>query len=93
MKEQEKLAQVYVSMFENLKNQEKVTIKFYENQYKFYLDQLMTHRQNEPLKIFKKKHNDWQSKLEILENGYNNAFDKFVYECNELENLAEMKNV
>lgn len=65
-------------------------IGFYEETYNLWGNSLINHKDSEPLKIFKKKHREWEEKLELLQNKYDSAYDKFL---NKIDDLYEFNNI
>lgn len=51
---------------------------FYETKYYYNLTNLNNHINNEPLKIFKKKHKKWKEEKYILEKKVNNSYENLL---------------
>ena len=95
MKKKEKssdelLAEVYVSTYKYLHDSTLNTISFYENQYKMYENLIDTHKDMEPIKLFKKSHQKWQDELDRLIQCYDDAWTNFINECKELEEVDQL---
>ena len=90
MKKKEKssdelLAEVYVSTYKHLHDSTLNTISFYENQYKMYENLIDTHKDMEPIKLFKKSHQKWQDELDNRKRITDEKLKKFYEKYPDLE--------
>ena len=95
MKKKEKssdelLAELYVSTYKYLHDSTLNTISFYENQYKMYGNLINTHKELEPMKIFKKSHQKWQDELDRLTKCCDDAWTNYMSECEELVKVDQL---
>ena len=84
------LAELYVSTYKYLRNTTLNTISFYESQYKMYQKLICSHMDLEPIKLFKNAHQKWQKELEQLKTSYDQAWENYLDECNELVEIQKL---
>ena len=85
-----KFAEAYVGLYKCCLDGTESLANFYDNQKKMYGKLIENHYEQEPLKVFKKKHKEWEDKLQELENSYDKAHENFIFEINYLENLMNI---
>lgn len=59
---------------DHIKDENKIMTDYYETNYDYKLLKYNNHINNEPLKIFKKRHKKWEEEKEVLLNDINNSF-------------------
>lgn len=87
---EEALAQMYEVSFKSAHDNTLKFIKVYEYKYKMLQRAVIAHEENEPLKIFKKNHKDWETKKEQLTLELEKISNKLMGEYTELERLIEL---
>ena len=50
-------------------------------------------KDNEPPKIFRKIHKEWEQAVEKLEKQYDMAFNSYMEQCQELEELMKLAKI
>ncbi len=89
----EAFAKVFATTYNFVFESTRLSIKFYEIEYKRLQREMIKLEENEPLKIFKKSHKNWEDKLQDLKQKYDDSFTKYIKECEELENVMNLFNV
>jgi len=84
---EEAFCEICKSTYNYLDKTTKITIEFYENQYKRYEKEIIYHLEEEPPKFFKKAHKKWQEELDSLKSSHDEAFSNYLEECQQLYNL------
>jgi len=84
---EEAFCEIYKSTYNYLDKTTKITIEFYENQYKRYEKEIIYHLEEEPPKLFKKSHKKWEEKLTSLKEKHDELFGCYLEECEELYKL------
>ncbi len=74
---------IYISNYINDINN--LNIKLKEEKYNFLLIKLNNLIEEEPFKLFKKKHKNWEKNIEKLNNEIKNSYNDLLYEYEELE--------
>lgn len=78
----EALVQIFGASYKFIFDNTKLFISFYEIKYKRLQRELIDHEESEPLKIFKKRHEEWESKSEQLkvelETTFNNLMEEYT---------------
>ena len=74
---------IYISNYINDINN--LNIKLIEEKYNFLLIKLNNLIEEEPFKLFKKKHKNWEKNIEKLNNEIKNSYNDLLYEYEELE--------
>ena len=87
---EEAFCEIFKTTYEYLDKTTKLTIDFYEKQYKRYEKQIVDHLEEEPPKFFKKTHKKWQDELDSLNDSRDKAFSNYLEECQELYKLHTM---
>lgn len=89
---EEALARLYVSTLNYVQDSTMLTIKFYENLCKRLRNEIIEHENIEPLKIFKKSHQQWEQKLRQLNINYDTACENLLNECKDFSNIIDIYN-
>ena len=76
---------IYISNYINDINN--LNIKLKEEKYNFLLIKLNNLIEEEPFKLFKKKHKNWEKNIEKLNNEIKNSYNDLLYEYEELEKI------
>lgn len=93
MSNEEIIARLYVNSLNNLQDSTLLITTFYDKQCTLILKELYDLKDNEPLKIFKHSHKQWEEDIQRLESKYKETFDKFISECSELERLNSLGKI
>ena len=59
----------------------------------FLLEKLYELKDNEPPKIFRKTHKEWEQTVEKLEKQHDMAFNSYMEQCQELEELMKLAKI
>ena len=79
---------IKLMMLQNIE-QTKLYISFYENEYSFYTKLYEDSEEEEPLKLFKKKHDEWETKRKKLYSHIEDIENKKMELYEELEHLMD----
>lgn len=79
---------IKLMMLQNIE-QTKLYISFYENEYSFYTKLYENSAEEEPLKFFKKKHDEWETKRKKLYSHIEDIENKKMELYEELEHLMD----
>lgn len=79
---------IKLMMLQNIE-QTKLYISFYENEYSFYTKLYEDSAEEEPLKLFKKKHGEWETKRKKLYSHIEDIENKKMELYEELEHLMD----
>ena len=74
------------------KEESKLYLEFLSNKIKFREHSLKSLRDDEPCKIFKKKHKDWEMKVEALENEIMDIYKQYGNEIHEIQKINSELN-
>ena len=86
---EEIIARLYVNSFLQLRDSTLAIIELYDKQSTFLLEKLYELKDNEPWKIFKKAHREWEKTVEKIQTDYKLTFNKYLDECSELEEIMK----
>ena len=89
----EVIARLYVNLFINLRNSTLALAEHYDKQSTFLLEKLYELKDNEPPKIFRKTHKEWEQTVEKLEKQHDMAFNSYMEQCQELEELMKLAKI
>lgn len=87
------IARLYVNLFINLQNSTLALAEYYDKQSTFLLEKLYELKDNEPPKIFRKTHKEWEQTVEKLEKQHDMAFNSYMEQCQELEELMKLAKI
>lgn len=87
------IAKLYVNLFINLQNSTLALAEHYDKQSSFLLEKLYELKDNEPPKIFRKTHKEWKQTVEKLEKQHDIAFNSYMEQCQELEELMKLAKI
>lgn len=87
------IARLYANLFITLKNSTLALAKHYDKQSTFLLEKLYELKDNEPPKIFRKTHKEWEQTVEKLEKQHDMAFNSYMEQCQELEELMKLAKI
>lgn len=87
------IAKLYVNLFINLQNSTLALAEHYDKQSSFLLEKLYELKDNEPPKIFRKTHKEWEQTVEKLEKQHDIAFNSYMEQCQELEELMKLAKI
>ena len=87
------IAKLYANLFINLQNSTLALAEHYDKQSTFLLEKLYELKDNESAKIFKKTHKKWEQAIEKLEKQHDMAFNSYMEQCQELEELMELAKI
>ena len=87
------IARLYVNLFINLQNSTLALAEYYDKQITFLLEKLYELKDNEPPKIFRKTHKEWEQTVEKLEKQHDMAFNSYMEQCQELEELMKLAKI
>ena len=87
------IAKLYVNLFINLQNSTLALAEHYDKQSSFLLEKLYELKDNEPPKIFRKTHKEWEQTVEKLEKQHDIAFHSYMEQCQELEELMKLAKI
>lgn len=86
---EEAMAQIFSTSYKLVFESTKNFIKLYENKYKMLQREIIENEKNEPLKIFKRAHKNWKSKIEKLNVELEETFNNLMEEYTDFGNLIE----
>lgn len=87
---EEALAEVFATTYNFVFESTRISIKFYENKYKRLQREMIDLEEDEPLKIFKKSHKNWEIKKEQLNNELEKTFNILMEEYNDFGELVSL---
>ena len=87
------IARLYANLLINLKDSTLALAKHYDKQSTFLLEKLYELKDNEPPKIFRKTHKEWEQTVEKLEKQHDMAFNSYMEQCQELEELMKLAKI
>ena len=87
------IARLYVKLFINLKDSTLALAEHYDKQSTFLLEKLYELKDNEPPKIFRKTHKEWEQAVEKLEKQHNMIFNSYIEQCQELEKIMKLAKI
>lgn len=90
---EEIIAKLYVNIFLQLRDNTLAIIESYDKQKTFLLNELYELRDNEPWKIFRKAHREWEKTVKKIQTDYESTFNKYIKECHELEEIMKLAKI
>lgn len=87
------IAKLYANLFINLQNSTIALAEHYDKQSTFLLEKLYELKDNEPPKIFRKTHKEWEQTVEKLEKQHDMPFNSYMEQCQELEELMKLAKI
>lgn len=87
------IVRLYTNLFINLRNSTLALAEHYNKQSIFLLEKLYELKDNEPPKIFRKTHKEWEQAVEKLEKQHDMAFNSYMEQCQELEELMKLAKI
>lgn len=90
---EELIAKLYANSFLQLRDSTLTIIDFYDKKSTFLLEKLYELKNNEPWKILKKTHKEWEETIQKIDEEYKITFDKYLKECQELEEIMKLAKI
>ena len=82
---------LFTIQFIHLRDSTLTFANFYDNQCKIIREQYDVLIDNEPCKLFRKSHREWENEKLQLEKKYDDTFRKYLEECKSLEELMSIQ--
>lgn len=89
LSDEEIIAKLYVTNYNYVMDSFNNSIKLYEAKSKFEYEMLSIEKENEPLKIFKRKHIEWENRIKELEIKYDKTLNILMEEYEGLGDLLK----
>lgn len=89
---EEAFAEIYATSYKFTHDSTLSFINFYNEKCKMLRHEIIEHEENEPFKIFKKTHKNWEIKKDKLETELENTFNNLMEEYAELESLINFSS-
>lgn len=84
---EEIFAKTYVELFLQVRDSTLSLAEYYSKQSKFLLEKLYKLKENEPFKLFKRTHKEWEQVVDQLETEHETTFNLYMEQCQELEEM------
>lgn len=91
LSDKEIIDKLFTMQFIHLRDSTLTFVNFYDNQCKIIREQYDMLIDNEPCKLFRKSHREWENEKLQLEKKYDDTFRKYLEECKSLEELMNIQ--